>query len=148
MLVVVSETVGPFDDVISAPVFGLPDSEMFARAGQHSKDKATKKINKFGVGNSAYSRIFAQDVFFPSKVRPNERYDVNLSTGRPLPKLPSWMLPKVWGMPQELVNQYVEFDQDGCCVIGGDKCLQVFCILIDNCARCHLQRVKNAKETF
>ena len=49
----VSETVGPFDDVISARVFGLPDSEMFARAGQHSKDKATKKIHKFGVGNSA-----------------------------------------------------------------------------------------------
>ena len=44
MLVVVSETVGPFDDVISARVFGLPDSEMCARAGQHSKDKATKKI--------------------------------------------------------------------------------------------------------
>ena len=39
----VSETVGPFDDVISARVFGLPDSEMCARAGQHSKDKATKK---------------------------------------------------------------------------------------------------------
>ena len=58
MLVVVSETVGPFDDVISARVFGLPDSEMCARAGQHSKDKATKKIHNFGVGNSAYSRIF------------------------------------------------------------------------------------------
>ena len=61
MLVVVSETVGPFDDVISARVFGLPDSEMCARAGQHSKDKATKKIHNFGVGNSAYSRIFAQE---------------------------------------------------------------------------------------
>ena len=34
---------------------------MFARAGQHSKDKATKNIHKFGVGNSAYSRIFAQE---------------------------------------------------------------------------------------
>ena len=45
MLVVVSETVGPFDDVISARVFGLPDSEMCAGAGQHSKDKATKKIH-------------------------------------------------------------------------------------------------------
>ena len=43
MLVVVLETVGPFDDVISTCVFGLPDSEMCARAGQHSKDKATKK---------------------------------------------------------------------------------------------------------
>ena len=60
MLVVVLETVGPFDDVISARVFGLPDSEMCARAGQHSKDKATKKIHNFGVRNSAYSRIFAQ----------------------------------------------------------------------------------------
>ena len=42
MLVVVSETVGLFDDVISTCVFGLPDSEMCVRAGQHSKDKATK----------------------------------------------------------------------------------------------------------
>ena len=40
---------------------GLPDSEMCARAGQHSKDKATKKLHNFGVGNSAYSRIFAQE---------------------------------------------------------------------------------------
>ena len=45
MLVVLSETVGPFDDVISARVFGLPDSEMCAGAGQHSKDKATKNIH-------------------------------------------------------------------------------------------------------
>ena len=44
MLVVVSETVGPFDDVISARVFGLPDSEMCARDVQHSKDKATKNV--------------------------------------------------------------------------------------------------------
>ena len=61
MLVVVSETVGPFDDVIYARVFGLPDTEMCARAGQHSKGKATKKIRNFGVGNSAYSRTFAQE---------------------------------------------------------------------------------------
>ena len=61
MLVVVSETVGPFDDVISAHVLGLPDSEMCARAGQQSKDKATKKLHNFGVRNSAYSRIFAQE---------------------------------------------------------------------------------------
>ena len=61
MLVVLSETVGPFDDVISARVFGLPDSEMCAGTGQHSKDKATRNIHNFGVGNSAYSRIFAQE---------------------------------------------------------------------------------------
>ena len=42
VLVVVSETVGLFDDVISAYVFGLPDSERCAGAVQHSKDKATK----------------------------------------------------------------------------------------------------------
>ena len=57
MLVVVSETVGPFDDVISARVFGLPDSEMCAGAGQHSKDKATKKIHNFGVGNLLIAEI-------------------------------------------------------------------------------------------
>ena len=42
VLVMVLETVGLFDDVISAYVFGLPDSERCAGAVQHSKDKATK----------------------------------------------------------------------------------------------------------
>ena len=41
MLVVVLETTGLFDDVISAYVFGLPDSERCAGAVQHSEDKAT-----------------------------------------------------------------------------------------------------------
>ena len=41
MLVVVSETVGLFDDVISAQVYGLPDSGRCAGAVQHSEDKAT-----------------------------------------------------------------------------------------------------------
>ena len=41
MLVVVSETAGLFDDVISAYVFGLPDSERCAGVVQHSEDKAT-----------------------------------------------------------------------------------------------------------
>ena len=40
MLVVVSETAGLFDDVISAYVFGLPDSERCAGAVQHLEDKA------------------------------------------------------------------------------------------------------------
>ena len=41
MLGVVSETAGLFDDVMSAYVFGLPDSERCAGAMQHSEDKAT-----------------------------------------------------------------------------------------------------------
>ena len=41
VLIVVSETVGLFDDVISAYVFGLPDSERCEGAVQHSEDKAT-----------------------------------------------------------------------------------------------------------
>ena len=44
VLVMVSETVGLFDDVISAYVFGLPDSERCAGAEQHSKDKVTKML--------------------------------------------------------------------------------------------------------
>ena len=40
--VMVSETVSLFDDVISAYVFKLPDSERCVGAVQHSKDKATK----------------------------------------------------------------------------------------------------------
>ena len=41
MLVVVSETAGLFDDVISAYVFRLPDSERCAGAVHHSENKAT-----------------------------------------------------------------------------------------------------------
>ena len=41
MFVVVLETAGLFDDVISAYVFGLPDSERCAGAVQHSEDKTT-----------------------------------------------------------------------------------------------------------
>ena len=41
MLLMGSETAGLFDDVISAYVFGLPDSERCAGAVQHSEDKAT-----------------------------------------------------------------------------------------------------------
>ena len=41
MLVMVSETAGLFADVISAYVFGLPDSERCAGAVQYSEDKVT-----------------------------------------------------------------------------------------------------------
>ena len=44
VLVVVSEPVGLFDDVISASVFGVPDSERCAGAVQHSNDKVTKML--------------------------------------------------------------------------------------------------------
>ena len=45
--------------------------------------------------------------------------------GRPLPVLPSWMMPKVWGMSQHLLPKYIETRPDGGCNIGGEKCLQV-----------------------
>ncbi|XP_006824972.1 deubiquitinating protein VCPIP1-like [Saccoglossus kowalevskii] len=43
--------------------------------------------------------------------------------GRPLPRIPRWMISKAWGMPQELLNQYVEFDKDDMCTIGGERTL-------------------------
>ena len=58
VLVVVSETVGLFDDVISAYVFGLPDSERCAGTVQHSKDKATDhNFDKFGNENLLLQNI-------------------------------------------------------------------------------------------
>ncbi|KAM4556075.1 deubiquitinating protein VCPIP1 [Fundulus diaphanus] len=41
-----------------------------------------------------------------------------------LPKLPPRMLPKAWGIPQELIRRYVKLEPDGSCVIGGDRGLQ------------------------
>ncbi|XP_040028364.2 deubiquitinating protein VCPIP1 [Gasterosteus aculeatus] len=40
------------------------------------------------------------------------------------PKLPARLLPKAWGVPQELIRKYVELEPDGGCVIGGDRSLQ------------------------
>ncbi|XP_068423851.1 deubiquitinating protein VCPIP1 [Clinocottus analis] len=40
------------------------------------------------------------------------------------PKLPARLLPKAWGVPQELIRKYVELEPDGGCVIGGDRGLQ------------------------
>ncbi|KAG8570715.1 hypothetical protein GDO81_011384 [Engystomops pustulosus] len=44
--------------------------------------------------------------------------------GRPLPKLPLKLLPKAWGVPQDLIRQYIKLEEDGGCVIGGDRSLQ------------------------
>ena len=35
------------------------------------------------------------------------------------------MMPKVWGLPQDLLHQYIEAESDGAYIIGGNKCLQV-----------------------
>ena len=40
-----------------------------------------------------------------------------------LPKIPRSLLPKAWGLPNELVSNYIEFDDDGCCAIGGSRSL-------------------------
>ena len=44
---------------------------------------------------------------------------------RSLAKLPAWMVPKCWGMPQECMQMYMQFEADGSLEIGGDSCLQV-----------------------
>jgi len=41
-----------------------------------------------------------------------------------LPKLPARLLPKAWGVPQDLIRTYIRLEPDGGCVIGGDRSLQ------------------------
>ncbi|XP_077580982.1 deubiquitinating protein VCPIP1 [Stigmatopora nigra] len=41
-----------------------------------------------------------------------------------LPRLPAHLLPKAWGVPQQLIARYVKLEADGGCVIGGDRSLQ------------------------
>ncbi|XP_028328598.1 deubiquitinating protein VCIP135 [Gouania willdenowi] len=41
-----------------------------------------------------------------------------------LPKLPAWLLPKAWGVPQDLIKKYIKLESDSSCVIGGDRSLQ------------------------
>uniref|UniRef100_A0A4W3GDQ5 Deubiquitinating protein VCPIP1 n=2 Tax=Callorhinchus milii TaxID=7868 RepID=A0A4W3GDQ5_CALMI len=43
--------------------------------------------------------------------------------GGPLPRLPLKLLPKAWGVPQELIRKYIQFE-DGSCLLGGDRSLQ------------------------
>ncbi|XP_033752592.1 deubiquitinating protein VCIP135-like [Pecten maximus] len=43
--------------------------------------------------------------------------------GRKLPNLPRSMIQRAWGVPSDLIDKYIEFDQSGLCKIGGDKCL-------------------------
>ncbi|KAM4687953.1 deubiquitinating protein VCPIP1 [Discoglossus pictus] len=44
--------------------------------------------------------------------------------GISLPKLPLKLLPKAWGVPQDLIRQYIKLEDDGSCIIGGDRSLQ------------------------
>nr|XP_057924890.1 deubiquitinating protein VCPIP1 [Doryrhamphus excisus] len=41
-----------------------------------------------------------------------------------LPRLPAHLLPKAWGVPQQLIRKYIKLEADGSCVIGGDRSLQ------------------------
>ncbi|XP_071795965.1 deubiquitinating protein VCPIP1-like [Asterias amurensis] len=43
--------------------------------------------------------------------------------GRPLPRLPRWMLTKAWGTPHELIDSYIQFDEDDMCTVGGSRSL-------------------------
>ncbi|GFW12571.1 hypothetical protein TNCV_818231 [Trichonephila clavipes] len=54
----------------------------------------------------------------------------------PLPVLPLSLLPKVWGMPQSEISNYIEFDDNGNCTIGGSRTLS------DN----YIQRLVSAME--
>lgn len=35
------------------------------------------------------------------------------------------MIQKTWGMPSTLLDKYIELDEYGHCIVGGDKCLSV-----------------------
>lgn len=45
---------------------------------------------------------------------------VGVRMGDKLPQLPRSLLPKAWGVPQSLVDSYMDFDANGCCTVGGD----------------------------
>ncbi|XP_023229594.1 deubiquitinating protein VCIP135-like [Centruroides sculpturatus] len=85
-------------------------------------------------------------LFLPSLVKPEECRDKNQVLNKPLciawnssgrnhyiplvgikgkilPKLPRHLIPKVWGVPQNLIDKYMEFDDCGCCIIGGERTL-------------------------
>ena len=42
------------------------------------------------------------------------------------------MVQKAWGMPKEEIKKYIEFDHMYRCIVGGDKCLTVSEMALDN----------------
>ncbi|KAK3709537.1 hypothetical protein QZH41_018987 [Actinostola sp. cb2023] len=40
---------------------------------------------------------------------------------KPAARVPSWVIPKAWGIPNELVKAYIDFETTDVCVIGGTK---------------------------
>ena len=46
-----------------------------------------------------------------------------LAFPEPLPKIPSALIPKVWAIQQSQLSSYMEFDNNGGCVIGGNRSL-------------------------
>lgn len=52
------------------------------------------------------------------------RFTVNLS-GKEQPVLPRDMIQRAWGLPSMQIDKYMDFNENGCCVIGGNKCLSV-----------------------
>ena len=52
-------------------------------------------------------------------------YKIFIISGKPPPRLPRYMIQKAWGMPSTLLDKYIDLDEHGHCIIGGDKCLSV-----------------------
>ena len=45
--------------------------------------------------------------------------------GKEQPLLPRYMIQRAWGLPSIQIEKYIDFNEKGCCVIGGNKCLSV-----------------------
>lgn len=48
-----------------------------------------------------------------------------MCVGKPLANLPPHLVPTVWGVPQDLLQRYVDVNADGSLTVGGEKSLQV-----------------------
>ena len=42
---------------------------------------------------------------------------------KPVTRMPSWIIPKAWGIPNELLKTYIEFDESDSCCIGGTRAM-------------------------
>ncbi|XP_005099775.2 deubiquitinating protein VCIP135 [Aplysia californica] len=45
--------------------------------------------------------------------------------GKKCPRLPRHMIQRAWGVPDTAIEEYLHFDQQGFCLVGGEKVLQV-----------------------
>lgn len=70
-----------------------------------------------------------------------------MCVGKPLANLPPHLVPTVWGVPQDLLQRYVDVNADGSLIVGGEKSLQV-CMYVFTAIQTYLRVIANLQLVY